>query len=119
MSLFFEQVYDVVSNIPYGKVVSYGQIARMLGKPRAAREVGWAMRCCPDRVPWQRVVMKDGSVTGGVFAETRRALLETEGVFFLPDGRVDMETCRWDGTRIRTEPEINDSGMEHDPQWPL
>ena len=97
MNPFFEQVYEVVRKIPHGKVVSYGQIARMLGRPQAAREVGWAMRCCPEGLPWQRVVMTDGSVTGGVYADIRKMLLETEGVAFLPDGRVDMERCRWDG----------------------
>jgi len=97
MNTFFEQVYAVVQRIPHGKVVSYGQIARMLGRPRAAREVGWAMRCCPERLPWQRVVMADGSVTGGVYADMRRALLQAEGAAFLPDGRVDMDSCRWQG----------------------
>jgi len=90
MNSFFEQVYAVVGRVPYGRVVSYGQIARMLGRPRAARQVGWAMRRCPDGLPWQRVVMADGTVAGGVFAETRKALLQEEGVGFLPDGRVDM-----------------------------
>lgn len=94
---FFELVYDIVGQIPYGKVVSYGQIARSLGNPRGAREVGWAMRCCPDHLPWQRVVKADGAITGGVFADIRRALLKDEGVQFLPDGRVDMDSCRWTG----------------------
>ena len=97
MNQFFEQVYAVVAQIPYGKVVSYGQIARILGNPRAARQVGRAMRCCHEHLPWQRVVMADGSVTGGAFAAERRARLEAEGVVFLPDGRVDMETFRWLG----------------------
>jgi len=90
MSPFFEQVYSVAERIPPGRVVSYGQIARFLGRPRAAHEVGWAMRCCPDHLPWQRVVMADGSITGGVHADMRKMLLEAEGVAFLPDGRVDM-----------------------------
>jgi len=92
---FFKQVYDIVERIPYGKVISYGEIARILGRPRAAREVGWAMRCCPESLPWQRVVMADGSITGGVYADMRRAILESEGVIFAPDGRVDMKVCRW------------------------
>lgn len=96
MNPFFHQVYDVVSKIPYGKVVSYGQIARMLGRPRAAREVGWAMRCCPDGLPWQRVVMANGGITGGEYAEMRRAMLESEGVSFFSDGRVDMTAHQWD-----------------------
>jgi len=92
---FFKQVYDVVKRVPYGKVISYGEIAKLLGKPRAAREVGRAMRCCPEDLPWQRVVMADGSITGGVYAEIRRAILESEDVTFLKDGRVDMKKCRW------------------------
>ncbi|MDR2771687.1 MAG: MGMT family protein [Clostridiales Family XIII bacterium] len=91
---FFERVYDVIARIPYGKVVSYGQIARLLGNPRAARQVGWACAVCPAQLPWQRVVTVDGAVTGGAYADMRRALLESEGVAFLPDGRVDMDACR-------------------------
>ena len=98
MNPFFKQVYDIVERIPYGKVISYGEIAKLLGRPRAAREVGWAMRNCPEDLPWQRVVMADGSITGGVFADIRRAMLETEDIEFLPDGRVNMKTCRWLGT---------------------
>ena len=92
---FFQQVYEVVAQIPYGRVISYGQIARLLGAPRAARQVGWAMHSCPDGLPWQRVVMADGSIAGGGWSALRRVLLEQEGVPFLPDGRVDMARCRW------------------------
>ncbi len=91
MSTFYEQVYEVVEQIPYGEVVSYGQIARMLGRPRAARQVGWAMHQCPEHLPWHRVVMSDGSITGGAFAEERKTRLEAEGVKFREDGRVEMK----------------------------
>ncbi len=99
MSQFFSQVYDVVERIPHGKVVSYGQIAYMLGRPRAAREVGRAMRFCPEYLPWQRVVMADGSIAGGGFPELRTAMLKAEGVTFLRDGRVDMAACLWKGEK--------------------
>ena len=92
---FFQAVYEIVAQIPRGRVVSYGQIARLLGSPRAARQVGWAMRQCPEELPWQRVIMSDGSIAGGGWSELRRALLEEEGIPFLPDGRVDMARCRW------------------------
>lgn len=95
MNQFFNQVYDIVEQIPYGKVASYGQIARMLGRPRAAREVGRAMRFCPDHLPWHRVVMADGSIASGGSPELRTAMLKAEGIPFLPDGRVDIEHCRW------------------------
>lgn len=92
---FFAQVYDIVAQIPAGRVISYGQVASLLGNPRAARSVGWALSACPEDLPWQRVVMADGTITGGPWAELRRELLVKEGVAFLPDGRVDMKTCRW------------------------
>lgn len=65
-----------------GFVASYGQLARMLGAPRAARQVGWAMRRCPDELPWQRVIREDGTIAGGEYAPLRRAMLEAEGVPF-------------------------------------
>ena len=95
MDTFFSQVYKIVEKIPFGKTISYGEIARLLGQPRAARVVGWAMRSCPEHLPWQRVIMADGSITGGVFSDLRRVMLEDEGVPFLPDGRVDVKTSRW------------------------
>lgn len=91
---FFQRVYAVVERIPYGRVLSYGDIARLIGYPRRARFVGFAMRACPEGLPWHRVVMADGSITGGAFAPVRRMLLEREGVPFLPDGRVDIKECR-------------------------
>jgi len=95
MNEFNTRVYEIVKKVPEGKVISYGQIAKMLGAPKAARRVGSAMRTCPDaeNIPWQRVVMSDGSVTGGNFADMRRGILEDEGVVFLPDGKVDMKQC--------------------------
>ena len=92
---FFERVYEIVRQIPEGKLISYGEIARLLGAPGCARQVGWAMRVCPEDLPWQRVVKADGSIAGGGFAELRRAKLVEEGVSFLPDGRADMARCRW------------------------
>ncbi|HZK21595.1 MAG TPA: MGMT family protein [Oscillospiraceae bacterium] len=97
MSSFYKQVYSIVEQIPYGMVTSYGRIALLLGRPRAAREVGRAMRHCPNNLPWQRVVMKDGAVAGGAFADVRKSILEAEGVPFLPDGRVNIELCLWHG----------------------
>lgn len=73
---FFASVYALVAQIPPGFVASYGQLARMLGAPRAARQVGWAMRRCPDALPWQRVIREDGTIAGGEYAPLRRAMLE-------------------------------------------
>jgi len=93
----------MVRRVPAGCVVSYGQIARLLGKPRASRIVGDAMRRCAERdVPCHRVLFQDGRLCGG-FAfggeDIQRGILKSEGVIFLPDGRVDMERCRWQSTQ--------------------
>lgn len=98
---FFQRAYDVVRQCPPGFVTTYGQVARLLGEPRKARFVGFAMHSSPGvagGVPCHRVVFKDGSLAPG-FAfdgpDAQRKLLEAEGVTFLPDGRVDMKRCQW------------------------
>lgn len=102
MDGFFVRTYDLVRQIPEGRVATYGQLARMLGEPRKARFVGFAMHGSPGMaggVPCHRVVFKDGSLAPG-FAfggpEVQRQMLESEGVLFLADGRVDMERCGWE-----------------------
>ena len=102
MDSFFERTYELVRQIPEGRVASYGQIARMLGEPRKARFVGFAMHSSPGvagGVPCHRVVFKDGKLAPG-FAfggpGAQRSLLEGEGITFLPDGRVDMGACAWE-----------------------
>ena len=95
MKKFNEQVYEIVGQIPSGHVVSYGDIAHWLLHPRGARVVGWALARCPDHLPWHRVVLASDEIAGGNYVEIRRKLLEEEGASFLPDGRVDMEKCRW------------------------
>ncbi|MCI1945235.1 MGMT family protein [Clostridium luticellarii] len=99
---FFSKVYNLVSKIPQGKVATYGQIAAMLGEPKSARIVGWAMRSAPDNLhlPCHRVVNKSGGLSPDyVFgsSEFQRFLLESEGIIFRNDGRIDMEKCLWDG----------------------
>lgn len=95
----FAAFYDIVRRIPAGKVATYGQIARLSGKPRCARAVGYAMAACRDSsVPCHRVVDRFGG-TKACFDTcvpgTQRMLLEAEGVCFLPDGTVNMDTCQW------------------------
>ncbi|MGS2738432.1 MGMT family protein [Sinomicrobium sp. M5D2P17] len=82
---FFEKVYAVARKIPYGRVTSYGTIARYLGTARSARMVGWAMNACNGRedVPAHRVVNRKGLLTGKHHFEgtnLMQQLLENEGV---------------------------------------
>ena len=100
MKGLFAQIYDIVAQIPPGKVISYGQIARILGRARGARVVGYALAAAPGGLPCHRVIKMDGSLPGGQAfggAGVQRALLEAEGVKFLPDGRVDMGEHNWLG----------------------
>lgn len=97
---FFEKVYFVCRLIPEGKVASYGQIAALLGNPRAARQVGWALRVCPKEppVPAHRVINKTGflSGAGAFFLENeQRMRLEAEGVSVSDDLIVDMKRFQW------------------------
>ncbi len=101
-NLFFEQVYQVVCRIPPGKVATYGQIARILGKPRGARTVGWALHSLPEGsdVPWQRVLNARGIITldaHGPGGAIQRALLEAEGIEFDEQGRIDLGIYGWAG----------------------
>ena len=99
---FFERSWDVVRQIPEGRVASYGQVARLMGAPRCTRQVGYAMHGSPGvagGVPCHRVVFADGSLAPG-FAfggpGEQRRMLEAEGVSFRPDGRVDMKESAWE-----------------------
>lgn len=100
MSTLPERVYQLVVQIPKGKVATYGQLALLAGSPRASRIVGAAMYRAPAGLPCHRVLYRDGTLCcdeafGG--KEIQRQLLEAEGVDFLPDGRVDLKRCLWPG----------------------
>jgi methylated-DNA-protein-cysteine methyltransferase-like protein len=107
MGHFYDEVYDLVRRIPPGKVTTYGAVAWMLGHPRAARAVGYALRALPDdtEVPWQRVINAEGriSLKSRHPEETnlQRQLLEQEGIVFDADDRVDFDRCRWGEVRPR------------------
>jgi methylated-DNA-protein-cysteine methyltransferase-like protein len=98
----FEQIHKVVRCIPRGKVATYGQIARLIGMPRGARTVGWALRATPDGMdlPWQRVVNSQGAISlssGSPGAVLQRTLLEEEGVVFDAQDRIDLTRFGWPG----------------------
>jgi methylated-DNA-protein-cysteine methyltransferase-like protein len=98
MSTFAEEVYAIVRSVPPGRVTTYGTIARLLGRVRGARQVGWAMRHCPDDAPAHRVVGAGGYLSGGwAFGHpsVQRALLEDEGVRFTGLERCDLRAHLW------------------------
>lgn len=100
-ALFFEQVYDVVRQIPKGRVTSYGAIAAALGTRKSARMVGWAMNSAHalGNVPAHRVVNRQGLLTGKMHFATpdhMQQLLEAEGIVVKDDQVQDFEKCFWD-----------------------
>lgn len=101
---FFNKVYALVALIPPGKVMTYGQIARVLHSPRSAKVVGYAVSSAPDfsPLPCHRVVNRLGEMAPGlVFGgqKVQRDLLQSEGVPFLANGRINLEQALY-------EPEI-------------
>lgn len=98
---FADRVYEIVARIPAGRATTYGAIARALGHPRGAREVGWALNSVPEGslLPCHRVVDREGRLSGGwAFGhpEIMAGRLEDEGIPFLEQYRVDLAACFWD-----------------------
>jgi methylated-DNA-protein-cysteine methyltransferase-like protein len=99
---FFARVYEVTSLIPYGRVTSYGAIARYLGTGRSARMVGWALNIChnnPEFIPAHRVVNRKGLLTGKNHfgnSSTMQQLLENEGLIVEDDCILNFGEKFWD-----------------------
>lgn len=104
---YYAQVWDMVRQIPYGTVTTYGQIAKMLPPPQGVeieayaafgpRWVGGAMANCPDDVPWQRVVNSQGKISQRPGAQRQKELLLEEGVEFDENERIDLKKYGWGG----------------------
>lgn len=100
MKTNFERIYAVIKRIPKGKVATYGQVARLAGLPRNARQAGYALAALPQsaRLPWQRVVNAEGKVSRRDHPnseEIQRALLEKEKVVFDARGRIPLARFQW------------------------
>ena len=104
---YYARVWELVRQIPEGKVATYGQIAKMLPPPLGVeiesyaafgpRWVGGAMANCPDDVPWQRVINSKGEISQRPGAQRQKELLLEEGVFFNEKGRIDLKKYGWGG----------------------
>ena len=97
---FFERVYTIARQIPYGKVTSYGAIAKALGTARSARMVGWAMNASHslEDVPAHRVVNRKGLLTGKLHFDgtnLMQQLLENDGITVIDNQIVDFEKHFW------------------------
>ena len=99
-SELYQDVYKVVKLIPEGKVATYGQVAALIGRPRHARHVGYALSALPENhsVPWHRVINSQGKISQRAdpsYADYQRLLLEEEGVEFGLKQRVSLKAFQW------------------------
>lgn len=96
----YQRFYEIIRQIPAGKVATYGQIATLAGLPGSARQVGYALNALPEEldIPWQRVINAKGQISpraNPVFEQIQRQILESEGIHFDPKGRVALQKYQW------------------------
>ena len=107
-----ERVYEIVSATPKGRVMTYGQIALILGEGYTARTVGYVMHGSPEDVPWQRVINSQGKCSTGRLTmpvNLQQELLEAEGVEFNAAGKCDLGKFLWFPEGYEPEGEIQPS----------
>ena len=93
-----ERVFEIVRRIPTGRVMTYGQLAEILGAGYTARTVGFVMHSADQTVPWQRVINAQGACSTGrviVPPDLQQRMLVSEGVVFNEKGRCDLARYRW------------------------
>ena len=92
-------IIESIKSIPYGKVATYGQIARLAGYPGAARQVVRILHTCSDKhdLPWHRVINAKGRIALSIYAgaDEQKAMLEDEGIVFISDFFLDLEQYQW------------------------
>lgn len=98
-SISYQKIYEVVKQIPRGKVATYGQIAELAGLSGQARLVGYALHALTQiNIPWQRVVNSRGEISlqkGKTDKSLQQIILEAEGIEFLELGRLDLSKYLW------------------------
>jgi len=110
-----ERVFEIVRRIPSGHVMTYGQLAEILGEGYTARTVGFVMHTADDTVPWHRVINAQGACsTGRVLLpmNKQQRMLEAEGIEFNARERCDLGRYRWTPEEARTDDDSNAEGSQ-------
>lgn len=114
-SEYRERVFRIVREIPAGRVMTYGQLAEILGTGYDARTIGYCMHAADDTVPWHRVINAQGACSTGRIllpVNKQQMLLEAEGIHFNAQARCDLSQYRW-------TPDTLDDALETDAQSTL
>jgi methylated-DNA-protein-cysteine methyltransferase-like protein len=109
-----ERVFEIVRRIPKGRVMTYGQLAALLGEGYTARTVGYVMSAADETVPWQRVINAQGKCSTGrviIPPDLQKRMLEAEGVVFDAKERCDLERYRWTPEEFADEEDVEDSSQ--------
>jgi methylated-DNA-protein-cysteine methyltransferase-like protein len=112
-----ERVFEIVRRIPAGRVMTYGQIADILGEGYTPRTVGYVMNASDEGVPWQRVINAQGGCSTGHIVlppDKQQRMLESEAVKFNEKGRCDLKVYRWEPDSENQSP--NSEVQSHDEQ---
>jgi methylated-DNA-protein-cysteine methyltransferase-like protein len=112
-----ERVFEIVRRIPSGRVMTYGQIAEILGEGYTPRTVGYVMNAAEKDVPWQRVINAQGACSTGhvvLPVDLQQRMLEDEGVIFNDKKRCDLKTYRWEPDEVQSS-KFKVSGWDEQP----
>ena len=97
---FTQDVIKIIKNIPVGKVLTYGKIAKLAGNPRAARQVSWLLHSSSNKynLPWHRVINSQGKIVlkSEDGKDYQKILLEKEGIQFVDENRVNLKKYLWE-----------------------
>lgn len=95
---FPQRIYQILAAIPYGSVTTYGEVARLAGSSRAARQVGGILKRLPagSTLPWHRVINRKGEISlAGDDLDRQRCALLKEGIEVSAQGKIDLKRYRW------------------------
>ncbi|MDT7542135.1 MAG: methylated-DNA-protein-cysteine methyltransferase related protein [Acidobacteriota bacterium] len=113
-SNYRERVFEIVRRIPSGRVMTYGQLAVLLGEGYTARTVGYVMSAADETVPWQRVINAQGACSTGRVVlppDLQQKMLEAEGIVFNEKDRCDLERLRWTPEEFAADEGEDDSAQ--------
>lgn len=110
-----QRVYEIVNQIPVGRVMTYGQIAELLGEGYTPRTIGYVMHAADtENVPWQRVINSQGACSTGrmtVPVNLQQQILEAEGVKFNEKGRCDLNIYQWSPEGFESDEDVEQPSL--------